>query len=157
MRSIQFDEEILNQVKKSVLSVLHEACDDKKKTGGQMKTKKEIRGKNISGGIIRGMKGALLGKRSDSVKSIETTDGETEGDGFSGKGGSGGSGNSCWRGGSGCCSWQAGCNPQGPSNLNNLAVYDICPVKAKYLSQAVGGGPLGRLGSKRQGKCARGK
>lgn len=152
MRSIQFSEEVLNNIKQSVLNVLYDSSEDRKSANGQSKTKKELRGKNITGGIIRGIKGSLLGKRSDSVKSIETTDGEAEGDGFSGKGGSGGSGGSCWSGGLGCCCWQPNCTPVKLGKLNNLGMYDICPVKRKYLSQDAGAGLLPMFDAKHPGE-----
>jgi hypothetical protein len=147
MKKIKFDEEMLNQVKKDVMLLLNQPSDKKKKAekrkGFRTETKKlNIQIPDIRIGSIREIKTSMLGKRSDSVKSIETTDGEADNEGFSGKGKSTGKGGSSMKGG--CCSWHNG-DYCGPKGVIKSIVYDISPVKGKGLSQEKrANAPLGR-------------
>ena len=141
MKRIQFDEEMLNQVKKDVMQLLNQSTDKKKaskKRAFKGKTEAKIRNHiqipDIRIGSIREIKRTILGKRSDSVKSIETTDGEADNEGFTGKGKTSGKGGSSVKGG--CCSWHYyGGNCKSKGVIKSI-VYDISPVEEGDLSQA---------------------
>ena len=140
MMKFKFDEEMLNKVKNNVLLMLNVSPSAKKITKKPLHSQspkvinQNAKLQNIRIiGNIREIRAPLLGKRSDSVKSIETTDGETEEDGFRGKKGCCGQG--------GCCGWQQG------QGLINQYSYDICPVKDCGLLQA----------KKKKGKNSTGK
>ena len=128
MKKLQFDEKTLVNLKNSVLQVLESSNFEKQNLQKPKFQAQENHKKIISIGLIREIRGPLLGKRSDSVKSVETTDEESENDGFRGKNGSGGKSKG------GCCSWpsKGGLHSK---YLNNLNLYDICPVEDGSPSQ----------------------
>jgi hypothetical protein len=143
MKRIKFDEEMLNQVKQDVLLVLNQSSNKKKKSEKtkSFKTNMKIEGNipiniripDIRKGNIREIKTTMLGKRSHSIKSIESTDGEGENDGFTGKDQYSGKGGCSKKGG--CCSWQTyrgNCKSKG---VIKSFVYDISPVEGETLSQ----------------------
>lgn len=172
MKKLKFDEETLANVKHSVLLVLQESeinTKTKSKKFRSFKSNSKFNSKNKAKsnkdphltsniniiGSIREIRTPLLGKRSNSIKSIDTTDGETDSDGLSGKGKS----SSCsWlkKGNKSCChnGWQSGHGSKKELyGINNYKLYDIYPVKDEGLLQEKLGKGISAQNIYKSNKC----